>query len=89
MTDVGLKIGLMEISSSMVTLTFFECKQEWSRDEFEGKITYFLGAKDNFMVHDVNKLLININSNIQFNQMLSGDNFIQLVIKKIQPDMAS
>ena len=41
------------------------------------------------MVHDVNKLLININSNIQFNQMLSGDNFIQLVIKKIQPDMAS
>ena len=54
--NVDLKLGLLGTSSSMVTLTFYFSfmyievvlgRRQWP-------ITYFKGAKDDFVVHDVN-----------------------------------
>ena len=59
--NVGMKIGLLGTSSSMVNLTF--CFFSWCfivnikvvPGQVQQPMTYFRGARDNFMVHDVNK----------------------------------
>ena len=57
--NVGLEIGLLWTSSSMVSLTLFS----WSKTEVvlwqvQQSTTYFRGAREDFMVHDANNPLV-------------------------------
>ena len=54
--NVGMKIVLLETSSSRVNFTFvLDVKMKWSQNKFNDQITYL---RDDFTVHDVNDPLL-------------------------------
>jgi hypothetical protein len=60
MDNVGLEVGLLGTSSSIVIFTFYFflmiVQVVLGGDQWP--ITYFKGVRDNFMVHDVNNSLV-------------------------------